>query len=190
MSPCYLKEIVIFAGLKVNAKHVGRAEIIKEARAKYDAYDSREWKKAYFDEISGGFNVYHRNHKFSEVGGGGEAEKIVGKMLAGNNGKQVEFLPEGWQKQPDVKFDSKTWDIKYIDHANKETIRAAIREARKADNAIFYFTNANKYVFLNNAVDREVGRFLKGQIKTLPDIYFMDKNGLLKLLWSKHKEAK
>ena len=164
-------------------------EIRKAAAEKYKSYDN-DWEKAYFDEYSGGYNVYHKRHQFTKTEGGGEAEKIVGKMLAGNNGKQVEFLPEGWQKQPDVKFDSKTWDIKYIDHANKETIRAAIREARKADNAIFYFTNANKYVFLNNAVDREVGRFLKGQIKTLPDIYFMDKNGLLKLLWSKHKEAK
>jgi hypothetical protein len=127
-----------FAGIfadKINIME--RAGIVKEARVKYDAYDSKEWDKAYFDEFSGGYNVYHKDHKFSSTGGGGGAEKIVGKMLAKYNGKQVEFLPEGGKKQPDVRFDGKTWDIKYIDHANEETIRAAIRDSRKADNAIF-----------------------------------------------------
>jgi len=50
------------------------AEYIKEARAKFDSYGN-EWKKAYFDEKSGGFNVYHKEHKFSPTGGGGQAEK-------------------------------------------------------------------------------------------------------------------
>jgi hypothetical protein len=132
-----------------------------------------EWTKAYFDEKTGGF-----------------AEKAVGEMLAKKNGKQVEFLPEGWKKQPDVSFDGKTWDIKYIDNANEETIRAAIRDARKADNAIFYFTLENKYLLLNKAIERETGRFLKGQISELPDIYVIDKSGLLKLIWEKTKRGK
>jgi hypothetical protein len=92
-------------------------------------------------------------------------------------------------EQPDIKFDGKTWDIKYINHANEETIRAAIRDARKADNAIFYFTDENKSVLLNNAIEREVGRFLKGQTNKIPDIYIIDKNGLLKLLWKKTKRG-
>jgi hypothetical protein len=163
-------------------------EIIKEAILKYNSYGS-EWEKAYFDEYSGGYNVYHKGHKFSSTGGGGEAEKIVGKILAKYNGKQVEFLPEGWKKQPDIKFDGKTWDIKYINHANEETIRGAIRDARKADNVICYFTNENKSILLNNAIEREIGRFLKGQTSKVPDIYTIDKNGLLKLLWEKQKGA-
>jgi hypothetical protein len=162
-------------------------EIIKAAAQKYNSYSS-EWKKAYFDEFSGGYNVYHKDHKFTEIGGGGKAEKIVGKMLAKHNGKQVEFLSEReWKKQPDIRFDEKTWDIKYIDNANEETIRAAIRDARKADNAIFYYTDESKYILLNNAIEREVGRFLKGQTNKIPDIYGMDKNGLLKLVWKKQK---
>ena len=144
-----------------------------------------EWEKAYFDAISGGYNVYHKDHKFTEEGKGGEVEKIVGIILAKYNGKQVEFLPERWKKQPDVKFDDQTWDIKYIENANEETIRSAIRDARKADNAIFYFLQDSKYLLLNSAIDREVGRFLKGQTNKPPDIYVIDKNGLLKLLWSK-----
>ena len=163
-------------------------ELIKAAILKYNSY-SNEWRKAYFDVNSGGFNVYHERHKFSEVGGGGEAEEVVGKILA-KQGKQVEFLPEEWQKQPDIKFDNQTWDIKFIDKANEETIKGAIRDARKADNAIFYFTQENQYQLLKNATEREVGRFIKGQVKTLPDIHYLDKNGCLKLLWEKQKGAK
>ena len=54
------------------------------------------------------------------------------------HGKHVEFLPEGWKQLPDIRFDGKTCDIQYIDNSNEETIRAAIRDARKADNAFFF----------------------------------------------------
>jgi len=163
------------------------AAYIKVARAKYDSYGS-EWEKAYFDEKSGGFNVYHKRHQFTLTGGGGNAEKIVGKILA-QHGKQIEFLSEGEKPLPDIKFDKKTWDIKYIEHSNEGTIRDAIRDARKADNAIFYFTDESKFLLLNSAVNREAGRFLKGQTDKLPDIYYIDKSGLLKLLWKKNKKG-
>jgi hypothetical protein len=164
-------------------------EIRKQAIQKYNSY-SDEWEKAYFDEYSGGFNVYHKRHRFAKTAGGGNAEKIVGKILAKYDGKQIEFLPEGGSKSPDIKFDNRTWDIKYIDHANEETVRTAIRDARKADNAIFYFTDESKSVLLNNAIKREAGRFLKGQTGKMPDIYGIDKNGLLELIWEKQKGVK
>jgi hypothetical protein len=167
---------------------IDQPKLRKAATEKYNSYGS-EWEKAYFDPYSDGYNVYHKDHKFSPTGGGGKAEKVVGKMLAKYNGKQVEFLPERGKKSADTKFDNQTWDIKYIDNANEETIRAAIRDARKADNAIFYFTDENKYALLNNAVEREAGRFLKGQTSKLPDIYYMNKSGLLKLLWKKQKKG-
>jgi transcriptional regulator of met regulon len=161
-------------------------EAVKAAAEKYGAYGS-EWEKAYFDERSGGYNVYHKGHNFAKTGGGGNAEKVVGKMLAKYSGKQVEFLPERGKKSPDAKFDSVTWDIKYVDNANEATIRNHIRDARKADNAIFYFTNA-KLTELNNSIVREVGRFTKeNRIHQLPNIYYMDKRGFLKLLWAKQK---
>jgi len=133
-------------------------ELIIAAFQKYNSYGD-EWKKAYFDELSGGYNVYHIKHNFSKKGGGGNAEKTVGIMLAKYNGKQVEFLPEGGKKSPDIKFDNQTWDIKYIENANEETIRDTIRDARKADNAIFYFIDENKSFLLNSAIAREEGRF-------------------------------
>jgi len=99
-------------------------------------------------------------------------------------------LPEGGKKSPDVKFDNYTWDIKFIDDANEETIRTAIRDARKADKAIFYFTQDSKYLSLISAIERETGRFLKGQISKLPDIYVINKSGLLTILWEKQKGTK
>jgi len=161
-------------------------EHIKEARAKYDSYGN-EWEKAYFDENSGGFNVYHIKHKFTPTGGGGEAEKTVGNMLA-KLGKQVEFLPEGKRKSADLMFDDQKWDIKYINEANIATIRSAIRNARKADNAIFFWDTNEKLIDLCNAANRETGRLLKRQTVFLPDIYYINKNGLLNLLWSKKRD--
>ena len=161
-------------------------EIIKAALQKYNSY-GKEWENAYFDEFSGGYNVYHQEHNFSKKGGGGDAEKIVGKMLAKHNDKQVEFLPESsFKKSPDINFDNQTWDIKLIDNANEETIREAIRDARKAENAIFYWNENDKLEDLRNAIIREVGRMRKlNRINELPDIYYMDKPGLLRTAWKK-----
>jgi len=147
---------------------INREKYIKEARTKYESYSTDEWTKVVFDVQSGGFNVYHKRHNFSKAGGGGKAEKDVGKILA-KIGKQVEFLPEK-DKDPDIIFDGQTWDIKYIEAANVQTIRNHIKDARKADNAIFYWEANNKLIELNNAVKREVGRFNNGQISYLPNI--------------------
>ena len=183
--PYWIKDNPQYTGVKVKAMNTGeRNDIRKKSKEKYQSYDEK-WDRAYFDEFSGGFNVYHQEHQFTNTQGGGDAEKMVGKLLAKNNGKQVEFLPENGKGKgvPDLIFDDHTWDVKYIDNANENTIRAYIKDARKADRAIFYFTN-DKYQELRSAINREVGRF-KGmnRLGELPDIYYMDKEGLLKLLW-------
>ena len=173
--------------MKVNPINtITQPEIRQAALQKYNSYGS-EWKKAYFDKYSAGYNVYHKDHKFSQTGGGGEAEMIVGEMLAKFNGKQVEFLPEGDKKSADIRFDNRTWDIKYIDNANDETIRTYIRDARKADNAIFYWSyEKDKLEELRKAIIREVGRMQKmNRLNEMPDIHYMDKFGLLKLAWKK-----
>jgi hypothetical protein len=54
----------------------------------------------------------------------------------------------------------------------------------------FYEQPESKYLVLNSAIEREAGRFLRGQSSKIPDIYSIDKNGLLKLLWEKQKETK
>jgi hypothetical protein len=189
--PFWLKDNAKFAGMKINPINTpAQQEIRKAAAEKYNSYGN-EWTKAYFDRYSGGYNVYHKDHKFTKEGGGGEAEKIVGEMLAKYNGKQVEFLPEDGKKSPDVRFDNKKWDIKYIDRANENTIRKYLLDARKADNVIFYFREENKLGKLLSAKVREVGRAAKNnKIDELPNMYYMGKNGLLNPLWEKQKGAK
>ena len=107
-------------------------------------------------------------------------------MLAKNNGKQVEFLPEGKKKSPDIKFDNQTWDIKFIDNANEQTIRNYIKDARKADNAIFYWDKNDKLEALKSAVTRSIGYFKsQNKLNTMPDIYYVSKDGILKSIFIK-----
>ena len=165
--------------------------IIKELQAKIPkvAKDKANFAKISENKMSqnsGGYNIYHEKHKFSKTCGGGDAERHIGKLLA-KNGKQVEFLQEDTSKSPDIKFDDKTWDIKSINDANIGTIRKYLLDACKADSAIFYWDTREKLIELNNAANREIGRLLKGQIKRLPKIYYMDKKGILKLLWENKK---
>jgi len=165
----------------------GRVEHIQAAKTKYNLYGT-EWEKAYFDKRTGGFNVYHKDHEFQKAGGGGEAEKRVGEMLAKYNGKQVEFQAEKGIGAPDLKFDGKTWDVKYINDANAKTIRSYIEDVRRksADNGIFYWEDSNKIEELHKAFNSEFGKMYKsGRINEIPDIYYMDLSGLLKLLWKK-----
>ena len=70
---------------------------------------------------------------------GGEAERHMGRILA-DRGKRVEFLPERGKGvgKPDLNFDERTWDVKYIPLANKGTIRKYYKDARKAQYVIFY----------------------------------------------------
>lgn len=163
-----------------------KAKIIAAARKSFNAYGP-DWKKSYFDERSGGYYVVHRLHQFSRTGGGGAAELAVGEMLAKYNGKQVEFLPEsGGNNRADFQFDGMKWDVKLINTANTETIRKYIKNARKADCAIFYWDKESaKLEELRAAVDKEVARLSKlERIDEMPDVFYM-KNGLLRLIWKK-----
>jgi hypothetical protein len=74
-----------------------------------------------------------------------------------------------------------------IEHANEETIRKAIKDARKAQNVIFYWeSDIEKMEDLRNAVIREVGRMKKlNRLHEMPDIYYIDKLGLLRTAWKK-----
>ena len=164
-----------------------KTKYIEDARLIYNSYDVCEWIKAGFDENSGGYCVYHKEHQFSSTGGGGRAEKIVGKILK-NKGKQIEFLPEIKDKNSDIKFDEQTWDIKYINNANFKTIRGYIQDVlkKKSDNCIFYFTKSEVFEELRKATDMEVGKMKKlERINEMPNIYYIFETETLKLLWKK-----
>jgi hypothetical protein len=186
--PYFLKDNEKFTGVEVkNINTEEKANILQVAMTKYDSY-SEEWEKVYFDEKTGGFNVYHKDHEFQKAGGGGEAEKKVGEMLAKYNGKQVEFQAEKGIVAPDLKFDCQTWDVKYINDANEKTIRSYIENVRRkgAENGIFYWEKINRYEDLHAAFESEIGKMIKkGRIDEMPNIYYMDLKGILKLLWKK-----
>jgi len=131
---------------------------------------------------NGGHIVCHKDHNFSKQGNGGYAEKVVGMILAVLNGKRVVFLPEKTRgcKHPDIKFDGLTWDIKYINFANCDTIRKYIRNGRKADNVVFYWDSAvNRIADLKVAVARSVGQ-VKNRTYSLPGIWYLNETGILK----------
>ena len=104
--------------------------------------------------------------------------------------KQVEFLPEGDEMAADLLFDKQTWEIKYINNANVKTIRGYIEAVRRkgANNGIFFWDNTDKIDFLKAAVASKVGKMKKmGRINEMPDMYYIDEHGLLKLFWRKSK---
>lgn len=163
---------------------------IVQARAKFNSY-GEEWEKEYFNTSNGGFNVYHKKHQFSNVKpngaamSGGQAEKHVGRLLADFGAKQIEFLPENSKGggKPDIRFDKKKWDVKYIPMANEGTIRKYYKDARKAQAVIFYSeTNRDKDVL--TAINREKGRFVSigRDLSELPVVYVMNEDGMLRLL--------
>lgn len=190
---CYVIPIYGIDGKTTNNERtqLEDADAIAQARAKFDAY-SEEWEKEYFNPSNGGFNVYHKKHQFSNVKpngaamSGGQAEKHVGRLLADFGAKQVEFLQENGNgtAKPDIRFDNRTWDVKYISTANENTIRKYIENARKADCAIFYWDRNNKLEELKSAVTRTIGKFSKkGELSTIPSIFYINKDGLLQCIF-------
>jgi len=122
---------------------IEQQEIRKVASEKYNSYGS-DWIKAHFDEVSGGYNVYHKDHNFAKIGG--KYEKEVGVLLA-RIGKQIEFLSEKGQKtkHPDFYFDNQTWDFKSIIAYTSGSIMDSIWNGKKANNVIFYGWNKYEY---------------------------------------------
>ena len=154
---------------------------IEKAKKIYNSYNEQEWEKIEFSEETGGFNVYSIRHQFSNVKAkdailtGGEAEKFVGKELI-KLGKQVEFLPENGKGKgvPDLRFDGKSWDVKYIDFANEDTIRKYYSNAKKANCVIFLFSDPSKSEMVRSAVSRERGKYRKlGREGELPKVFTM-----------------
>jgi len=129
------------------------------------------WEPVLYSCLNGGYNVYHKGHNFCKQGNGGYAEKLVGMILAVVNGKKVLFLPEKARegKHPDLSFDGMTWDVKFINEANEQTIRKYIRNSRKADCVIFYWQAcSSKLEVLKTATSRELGNF-KRRYEAFPE---------------------
>lgn len=183
----------VLSKIKPTYTFVDRAQA-KLSEVRFRAY-GEDWTKAVFDSKTGGYNVYHKGHKFSRnkakgaIFSGGDAEKHVGNMLA-KQGKHIEFLNEATPygvKCADLRFDGMTWDVKYIATTkSSRTIRKHIADARKGDCVIFLWDKEDKLSLIKDALRSEVGdKTKRNGLKSLPNVYWMDNNGKLNLLWKK-----
>ena len=125
-------------------------ETIKEARAKFDSYDSNEWVKAFFDECSGGFVVIEKIRVVQSEHSKNEKKKFekeygMCKVLA-RNGNTIEFLADK-KGSYDIHFNGITADLKKTSsHNNVEKYaKDAIRE-QNAEIVIFEFENNTKEI--------------------------------------------
>ena len=82
-----MKDNVTFVDICVKEINLtNRTEYIKEVRTRFNSYHTDEWEKSYFDEYSGGYCVYHKEHKFDPKKGKfgisrGEYEKRASENL-------------------------------------------------------------------------------------------------------------
>lgn len=155
---------------------------VEKSRQQYERY-GEEWEKAGFDEDSGGYMVIHKHHNTNTSGW--KYEQKAGELLI-KQGKQVEFLSEEGThtKHPDLGFDEKTWDVKGITNAKVDTYRKYIKDAEKADNALFVLENHEHFTILQDAVERSIGYYKsKNKLEKMPGVYYFNQNGQLKSLY-------
>jgi hypothetical protein len=131
-----------------------RAEYIKEAKAKFDAFDTNEWVKACFDEHSGGFAVYHKDHSFDPtIGKYGIPrscyETNASKVLSVYGMAVV--LKSDKTGANDAYYDGFLngipFEIKGVEVKTKRIIKDKISEAsgQKAEIAVLYFHDKGLY---------------------------------------------
>ena len=83
-----MKDNANFVGISVKDINLkSKAEHIKEAKAKYNSYNTDDWTRAGFDEFSGGYRVYHKDHQFDPTIGKfgiprGDYEKNASEVLS------------------------------------------------------------------------------------------------------------
>jgi hypothetical protein len=131
-----------------------RAELIKAAKAKYNSYTTGDWVKAGFDEFSGGYSVYHKNHLFDPTVGKfgiprGDYEKNSAKILSAY-GMEVVLISEISDrgiKTPDGLLNGVLFDIKGVEGQSGRIIKDKISEASKqgAEIVVLYFHDTNMF---------------------------------------------
>jgi hypothetical protein len=152
----FLKDNAIFAGISVNKINViDRTELLKEAKEKYNSYNTDEWILAGFDEFSGGYMVYHTEYQFDPTIGifgipRGDYEKNSASVLMGY-GMSIVLNSEISElenvKKPDGLLNGVLFDIKGIEGKSNRLIKDKISEASKqgAEIVVLYFHDADMY---------------------------------------------
>ena len=167
-----------------------RTEYIKTARAKYDSYDSKEWVKCGFDEHSGGYYVYHKEHHFDPTLGvfgveRGKYEEMASEVLM-MYGMQVALGSEKKQydddKINDGLLNGKPFDIKGIEGTGKRNVEYKIYEASKqgAETVVLFYYNENNFS-KQRIIDGYDAYLRNSKSKRIGCIYYVLNNKLYKL---------
>ena len=185
---------------------------VERSWREYRALPDKEWRKDFFDPLSGGFVATHVLKAKDVMKRHGIAKEVEACAELAKNGKRVLRLPEnildkidtviingipyrellkfksGSDKPkgyPDVFFDGQTWDFKTSSYSNDDSLRQAIKDGRKADNLIFIITETRQAEKIQRATDREVGNCQHdGSWIDLPNIYCLLRNSLI-MIWTK-----
>lgn len=184
------------------------------SRKEYLALPDSEWRKDYFDEMTGGFVATHILKEKDNYRRPGIVAEVNACYNLARIGKQVLRLPENIPNlidtiliggkpyrellkfktgekdprgYPDAYFDGQTWDFKTSSFEKIDTTRQLIKNARKADNVVFVISQEHHLETIGIAIDREFGnRLLKGGWEELPDVYCL-RNNQLSTIWVKKK---
>jgi hypothetical protein len=134
-------------------KLINRGEYIKEARAKFDSYDTTVWRKDYFDDDTGGYIVTDFRRIEHAQSSKNEMDKFQREweqaLVYVKNGHRIEFLKEGSRiSLPDVRFDGVLADLKRTSSHNNiaKYAKKATRE-QNAEIVLFQFDNETERIY-------------------------------------------
>jgi len=165
---------------------------IEKARALFDSYDSNVWIKEGFPELhisgfdnqTGGFVVYHREHNFDPTKGKfkierGHYEKYASEVLS-KYGMRVELFSEKkdennpLNKKPDGFLNGKIFDIKGIEGSGNENVLKDMKDASKkgAEAIVLYYHDEN--LFSENQIRESYRTYLRNsQSKRIQHVYYI-----------------
>ena len=152
--PYFLKDNATFAGISVKDINLtNKAEYIEKARIKFKSYESKTWRRHYFDDATGGYVVTDRRRIQHAKSSKNETDKFRKEydqaLVYAKNGHSIEFLKEGSRVSlPDLMFDGVLADLKRTSSHNNlvNYAKKAIRE-QNAEIVLFQFDNETEKIY-------------------------------------------
>jgi len=175
--PYFMRDNAEYAGVPINKINVtGRTDLINVAMAKYNSYNTNEWTKVGFDEFSGGYEVYHKEHLFDPTIGKfgiprSDYEKNAANILS-EYGMTVVLgseKPEFEKRRIDGLLNNVPFDIKGVEGKSKRIIKDKIADASNqgAKTVVLYFHKKDMFdidfvrdgyeKYLSNSKSKRVG---------------------------------
>ena len=133
---------------------VNKIKLLKEAKEKYNSYNTNDWIRAKFDEHSGGYWVFHKDHQFDPTIGKfgfprGDYEKKASEVLV-KYGMSVVLHSEKSEyetKISDGLLNNILFDIKGIEGKSSRIVKDKIMEASRqgAEIVVLYYHDSNMF---------------------------------------------